>query len=168
MDILITNFDVLVMEISVDIFLFFWMEKKLILSSHICSIEYMGLNLLFWSFELNGRSYSTKNYNFWFSSYLEKGNNIFHHCRFAIFFFCIFQTVQNYMTRLNLAIENLVQFKCFWIAPRGSNCQARLMPSIQSCNWKYSEVKICARRFGLLKNKIKINKFLVLKNETCF
>ena len=69
-DTLIIYLDKLVMEISFDIFLFFWMEKKLILLSHICSIEYMGLVLSLWSLESNGNAYSTKNRPFWSSSYL--------------------------------------------------------------------------------------------------
>ena len=33
--------------------IFFWMENKLILLLHICSIEYIGLVLLLWSLESN-------------------------------------------------------------------------------------------------------------------
>ena len=35
------DFDKLVTEISFDLFLFFWIEKKLVSSSHICIIEYI-------------------------------------------------------------------------------------------------------------------------------
>ena len=53
-DTLIIYLDELVMEISLDIFLFFWMEKKLILSSHISRNEFMGLILCLSSVLLNG------------------------------------------------------------------------------------------------------------------
>ena len=53
-----------------DIFLIFLMEKKLILSSHICSIEYLGLALLLWSLSSNNNTCSKKNRPFWSSSYL--------------------------------------------------------------------------------------------------
>ena len=74
---------------------------------------------------------------------------------FISYFPCIFQKVQNYMARLNLAIENMARFKWFWTTLRGSNRPARFMPTVEPYNWKYSEVQICARRFGLLENKIK-------------
>ena len=44
------------MEISLDIFLFFWMEKKLMLLPYICNIEYLGHVLWPWSFKLNGNA----------------------------------------------------------------------------------------------------------------
>ena len=53
------------------------MEKKLILLLHICNIEYMGLDLWLWSFELNGYAYSTKNGPFCVLTYCKKGKNIF-------------------------------------------------------------------------------------------
>ena len=65
------------MEISYDIFLFFWMEKKLILLSHICSIQYMGLVLWLWSFESNVNAYSPKNRPFCVFTYCEKSKAIF-------------------------------------------------------------------------------------------
>ena len=48
------------MEISHHILLLFWMEKKLIVLSHIYSIEYMGLVLWLWSLESNDNICSTK------------------------------------------------------------------------------------------------------------
>ena len=48
------------MEISFDIFLFFWMEKKLILLTHIYNIEYMALILCLSSVLLNGNDVCAK------------------------------------------------------------------------------------------------------------
>ena len=68
--------DELVMEISLDTFLFFWMEKKLILSSHICNIECMRLVLWELSLESNGNAFSTKNRPFCLFTYCEKSKTI--------------------------------------------------------------------------------------------
>ena len=65
------------------------MEKKLILLLHICNIEYMGLDLWLWSFELNGHAYSTKNRPFCAFTYCEKDNNIFIIVVLLFIFFCI-------------------------------------------------------------------------------
>ena len=67
---LIIYLNELVMEISFDTFLIFLMEKKLILSSHIYSIEYLGLVLLLWSLLSNNNTCSTKKRPCWLSSYL--------------------------------------------------------------------------------------------------
>ena len=48
----------------------FWMEKKMILLSRICSVEYMGLVLSLRSLESNSNTSCTKNRPFWSSSYL--------------------------------------------------------------------------------------------------
>ena len=87
------------------------MEKKLILLSHICSIEYMVLVLWLWSLKSNGNAYSTKNRPFWSSSYLATSITFL---PLSIFFLCYvyYRMVQNYMARFNLAIENMARFKC--------------------------------------------------------
>ena len=74
------------MEISFDIFLFFWIEKKLVLLSHVCSILYKGLVLWLWSLELNDNAYSIKKLPFWSSSYLATLITFFASVDFFIFF----------------------------------------------------------------------------------
>ena len=129
------------MEISLNIFLFFWMEKNLILLSHIYSIEYLGLVVLLWPLWSNGNTCSTKNCPFWSSSYLAM-----FFLPLSIFFSllcillhgsklhrevqpcnCKYGKVQmllnraaRFMTRLNLAIENIARFKCSLTVQRGS------------------------------------------------
>ena len=58
------------MDMSLDLFLFFFMEKKLILLSHFRSIEYMRLVPWLWSLELNEYAFNVKNLPCWSSSYL--------------------------------------------------------------------------------------------------
>ena len=48
------------MDISFDMFLFFWMEKKLILLSHICNIKYIEPYQRLSSVLLNGDDVSAK------------------------------------------------------------------------------------------------------------
>ena len=48
------------MEIFPHTFLFFWIEKKLFLLSHVRSIEYMTLIIWLWSLELKVNAFHTK------------------------------------------------------------------------------------------------------------
>ena len=76
------------MEIFLDIFLFFWIEKKLILLLHIYSFEYMGLVLSLWFLESNDNAYSSRNCHFWWSGYLETSMTFF---ATVDFFFSLFK-----------------------------------------------------------------------------
>ena len=66
------------------------MEKKLVMLSHICNIENMGLILWLWSFESNVNAYSPKNCPLCVFTYCKKGNNIFIIVVGDYFFFIIF------------------------------------------------------------------------------
>ena len=98
------------MEISLNIFLFFWMEKKLILSSHICNIECMRLVLWLWSFELNGNSYGTKNCPFWVFNYCERNKTIFIIVDFFFSLSCLFWTVLHIFELLHIFNCKFEQF----------------------------------------------------------
>ena len=85
------------------------MKKKLILLSHICNIEYMGLVLWEWSFEPNGNAYSTKNRPFCLFTYCEKGKTIF---VIVNFFFSFVVYFEQSCTYLNLSIFSIAKLNC--------------------------------------------------------
>ena len=91
------------------------MEKKLILLSHICNIEYMGLVLWLWSFKLNGNAYCKKNSPLCVFIYFEKGKTIFVIVDF--FYFVVY--FEPPCTYLNRALFFIARLNC-WHKPLGA------------------------------------------------
>ena len=81
------------MEVFLNIFLFFLMEKKSILFLHICSIKFIEPYYPLLFFASNDNAGSTKNYDLWFDSYWEKSGNIFAIILLFLVLCCVFWTV---------------------------------------------------------------------------
>ena len=149
------------------------MEKKLILSSHICNIECMRLVLWKWSFESNCNACSTKNRPFGLFTYCEKSKTISVIVDFFFFIVVYFRTVLNYIE---------IFLHC-----------SKLYRDVQPLNWKYGTIQMLlnlSARFMKLFNilienmalfkyvqdylaarskiKKKFNEILVVENQTCF
>ena len=91
----------------------FQMKKKLILLSHICNIEYMGLIRFFGYGLSNWMVMLIVQRTVLFVHLLRKKAIVFSSSSFCyLFSFVYYRTVQNYIERFNLAIENIELFKC--------------------------------------------------------
>ena len=59
------------------------------------------------SVKLNASTFITKNYNFWFSSYWEIGNNIFCHCCFLSRLYILYRKPQSHVNMVCWIIPTL-------------------------------------------------------------
>ena len=81
------------MEISYNLFVFLWMEKKLILLSHFSCRKCMSLILWLWSLELNDYAFNIKTLSVWSSSNLVTSITFFVIVDFFLFFVVIWTLV---------------------------------------------------------------------------
>ena len=68
----------------------------------------------------------------------------------CIFFYVVYYcTVQNYIERFNLAIENMARFKCSWTMPRGSLQWFNLaIENIARFKWFWTMPRCSCKRFN--------------------
>ena len=98
------------MEISLDILLLFWIEKKLIFWLHICNIEWIGLVVWLWSFESNNNSYITKKCPFCVFTYCEKTKSFSSSSISFLSLLCIFWTILHIFEPRHIKIARLNHF----------------------------------------------------------
>ena len=104
------------MKNSLDIFLFLWMEEKLILLSHICSIKYIEPYYPLLFFVSNGNASSTKIMIFGLVGIEKKSVTFLSSSISFVLFFVYFEPSCTY---LNLAIFSIVRLnRCH--EPRGT------------------------------------------------
>ena len=121
--------------------------------------------------ESNASTFIIKNRNFWFGSYWEIGNNIFHHGRFVFFLCCYFEPRCPY---LNLSIFLFARLNR-WHEPRGA---VRTAPNGSNSIWNvpYFQLQGWTSLYNFETREpaffngflVVENNFLVVENQTCF